>query len=239
MRNTACALFLCVLFVGCTSAADLALSALQQQDLEDHFSTSIETQQGLAGLGFLGAYGELSLADYSYVPPTPQNGMVGTLTRTGPFAFGTGTVTIMFTTTADGQPIDPLDPNIDMASYSQVDMDVQADFDGDNLGGQPLQALADFDLTTIPDGTDISVATVNGAFDVLHDGHASMIEVTDLQLTIDRNLGEIIDVRGDLTGLIQIPNFAADAFFTAQGLGDQISVDIQAAVTDLLLLLDL
>ena len=239
MQKTACALFLCVLLVGCTSAADLALSALQQEALGEHFSTSVETQQGLAGLGFLGAYGELTLADYSYDPPTPQNGMVGTLTRTGPFAFGTGTMTIMFTTTADGVPIDPFAPSVDMASYSQVDIDVQTDFDGENLGGEPLQALADFDVSTIPDGTDISVATITGEFDVLHDGHASKIDVDGLQLTIDRNLGEITDVQGDLTGLIQIPDFAADAFFTAEGLGDQIAVDIQAAVTDLQLLLDL
>ena len=239
MRKTACALFLCVLLIGCTTAADLALSALQQEALEGHFGTSIETQQGLAGLGFLGAYGELTLADYSYDPPTAQNGMVGTLTRTGPFAFGTGTATIMFTTTADGQPIDPFDPDIDMASYSQVDIDVQVDFDGDNLGGEPLEALADFVVTTVPDGTDFSVATITGDFDVLHDGHASMIQVDDLQLTFDRNLGKITDVQGNLTGLIQIPDFAADAFFTAEGLGDQIAVDIRAAVTDLRLLLDL
>lgn len=240
MRTLACTLtVLALASAGCTSSAveELFLSQAQQAALESHVQTTADVQEGLASIGFLGAYGELSLAEYAYDPPTAQNGFVGTLTRTGPFAFGTGTATILFTAEADGTPVDPF--AVDLDTYNQVDLSVQADFDGDNLGGEPVQALADFDVSTVPDGTDVSVATVGGDFDVFHDGHASMIDVNGLQVTYDRSLGEMTDVIGDMSGRIEIPDFPFDGILTAQGLGDEIEFDVDASLSDVLVLFQL
>lgn len=215
------------LLAGCTGA-ELALSASARQELVDNFEASIDTQQMIAEYTFAASRGELDLAGAIYTPPVGS--APGTLTiPDGTFPFGTGDLTIVFTTRGDGVYVDPY--VVDLATATDVTVVADVLFTGTSNLGEAIAASADFTATTINNGMNDVQATVNGVFDVDHGPYDFGFTATDVQMDLDLANEVVTNVVGNVNGTIDIPDFPYDADFTVDGLGTTLDIDIDAVVT--------
>ena len=243
MRKWLCTLTVCALMLGC-SVDEYFLSQDEIDELVENFEAGLEAQQGLAGFVQDTGRGDIDLDDYDnvvYDPPTLANEWQGTLTfQPGEqFPFGTGDLTINFTTSGDAGPVDPF--SVDISNDAQVDISAVISFAGQSVQGGALSMLADFDLTAVQglQGGDTIVAVINGDFEVDHEGYNLDIRTTDLELTIDELTEEITNVIGDANVDVDIPNFKFGANIDVEGLGDQIEIALDVAATKLTYVTDL
>jgi hypothetical protein len=108
--------------------------------------------------------------------------------------------------------------------------------------GSGLTADGDVTITTLQNTVDDATALIQGTFNIDHGGYLSDISTNDLELTFDMVTEKVTNVAGSISGNVDIPNFAFDADFDVDGLGDRIQVTLDAAATKLsytLSLLDL
>jgi hypothetical protein len=225
---------------------EVFLTPNEADALVEHFEASVDAQQELSEFVFAATRGDLDLVnDYpnvDYVPPSDLNGWVGSLTITdGIFSFGTGDLMVDFTVSdALGNPVDPYFEDIRDAVNLTIDADVA--FDGVSTIGSGLTADGDVTITTLQNTVDDATALIQGTFNIDHGGYLSDISTNDLELTFDMVTEKVTNVAGSISGNVDIPNFAFDADFDVDGLGDRIQVTLDAAATKLsytLSLLDL
>jgi hypothetical protein len=139
-----------------------------------------------------------------------------------------------------GNPVDPYFEDIRDAVNLTIDADVA--FDGVSTIGSGLTADGDVTITTLQNTVDDATALIQGTFNIDHGGYLSDISTNDLELTFDMVTEKVTNVAGSISGNVDIPNFAFDADFDVDGLGDRIQVTLDAAATKLsytLSLLDL
>ena len=86
-------------------------------------------------------------------------------------------------------------------------------------------------------GTECQVQLAD--FDINHDGYEVALDAIDLALTLDLVLDEVTNVLGRLDGEVDIPDFAFDASFSINGLGDSVSIGIDVVATTIQYALDL
>lgn len=243
MRKWLCTLTVCALMLGC-SIDEYFLSEDEIDELTENFEIGMEAQQDLANFLQDTGRGEVDLGDYDnvvYDPPSAQNNWQGTLTfQPGEeFPFGTGDLSITFTTSTPGGPVDPF--SVDISNESQVDISAVVNFVGTSNEGGALMMLADFDMTALQglQGGDTIVAIINGDFEVDHNGYNLDMVTRDLELTIDELTEEVTNVLGDANVDVDIPNFKFGADFDVEGLGDQIEIALDVAATELTYTTDL
>jgi hypothetical protein len=245
MRSMSVALILsgCLLLGGCGAAALglVQLTAGQADELSFNLEETVDIQQELATFTFLAATGGLSnIESYDYVPPSEENGWVGSITTpSGMFPFGNGALTIDFTTTGDAGPVDPYGPGVILVDDDQVSVDADVDFLGQSGAGYDVHALGDFLVTTTNNGpVDVS-ALVDGDFVINHGDYTSTFNADQLALDFNLVTSEITNMVGNLGGSIDLPDFAIDADFDIEALGQQLDFAIDALATDIHYLIDI
>ena len=246
MRSMSVALFLstCLVFGGCAAAVVpelIALTAGEADELSFNLEETVDIQQELAQFTFLAATGGLpDIESYDYVAPSAENGWVGSITTpSGMFPFGNGALSIDFTTTGDAGPVDPYAPGVILTDDDQVSVDAAVDFLGQSDVGYDVHALGDFMVTTTNNGPIDVSALVDGDFVINHDDYTSTFHADQLGLDFDLVTSEISSMTGGLNGTIDLPDFAIDAEFDVEGLGQQLDVAIDALVTPIHYLIDL
>lgn len=238
MAKFACGLVICLFVAGCPSTGELYLTESEAQELVVNFEAAVEVQQLMSEYVFAAARGELDLTGVAYVAPAPENDWTGTLTfPNGVYPFGVGDLTITFSASGDAGPVDPY--VVDLTGHSQVTVDATVLFSGTSMIGESVVASADFTIATATNDPDNPVTVVNGEFDINHDGYEVALDAIDLALTLDLVLDEVSNVLGRLDGEVNIPDFAFDASFTVNGLGDSISIGIDVVATTIQYALDL
>jgi len=217
-------------FLGACSNADLLLSAQARQDLVDNFEASVEAQQTVSEYVFAASRGDLDLAGAQYTPPVGST--PGTLTiQNGVFPFGTGDLTIVFTAEGDNGFVDPY--VVDLTTHQSVTVVADVLFTGISTTGEALDVAADFTATTLQNGLDDVQAVINGDFAIGHGPYDIDFTATDVEMGLDLLNETVTNVVGNVEGTVDIPDFAYDAAFTVNGLGDQIQIDIDAVVTSI------
>ena len=238
MAKFVCGLVICLFVAGCPSTGALYLTESEAQELVVNFEAAVEVQQLLSEFVFAAGRGELDLTGVAYVAPALENNWVGMLTFADrAFPFGVGDLTITFTASGDAGPVDPY--VVDLTGHDQVTVDATVLFSGMSMIGESVMASADFTIATTTNDPDNAVTVVNGDFDINHDGYEVALDAIDLALTLDLVLGEISNVLGRLDGEVDIPDFAFDASFSINGLGDSVSIDIDVVATTIQYALDL
>lgn len=222
--------------VGCSQVADaideVILTPNEAEELVDNFEAAVDAQQKMSEFVFAATRGDLDLTGVDYVPPSAANGFTGVLTFTGAtLPFGTGDLTIVFMATELGVPVDPYVTDLTNAVDLVIDTDVT--FDGISTIGSSLSAVGDLTITGVQNTVDSATALIQGTFDVDHGGYEVDLDMDDLQLTFDMLLDRITNVGGGISGEVDIPNFAFDADFDVDGLGDRLRVTIDAAATEI------
>jgi hypothetical protein len=233
-----------LLFGGCAAAVLpelVELTAGQADELSFNLEETVDIQQELAQFTFLAATGGLSdISSYDYVPPSAANGWVGSIsTPAGTFPFGNGELTLNFTTTGDAGPVDPYAPGVILTDDDQVSVDADVDFLGQTDLGYNVNALGDFMVTTTNNGPIDVRALVDGDFVINHGEYTSTFNADQLALDFNLITSEISSIMGQLGGSIDIPDFAIDADFAIEGLGQQLDFAIDALATDIHYLVDL
>ncbi len=240
MKQLALGIFIAFITQSCGLAALALLGGTDIDDLAENFEESIETQQRLAEYAMAAARGELPAGDYSYDPPSQANGMIGTLTQNGAdLSFGTGDIAVRFQVDGDGIAIDPYSGGIDMASLGAIDGSVQISFHGISPNGKSLGINADVDMSTIQNSATDVQAVLAGRWEIDLDSYDTTLTTDSLQLDIDLVTDEVTNAIGTIDGNIDIPNFPIDGNFTVEGLGDQLEVAIDVAVTEIDFIIDL
>ncbi len=228
MRTTA--LFALFLFLcGCTGA-DLALSGAAREELVANFEASVDAQQMIAEYTFAASRGDLDLAGAVYTPPvgsTPGTLMI----PDGTFPFGTGDLTIVFTVQGDGVYVDPY--AVDLTTATNVAVVADVVFTGTSNIGEAIMASADFNATTVNNGINDVLATINGDFAVDHGQYDFDFTANDIQMNLDIGNEVVTNVLGNVSGTVDIPDFPYDADFTVDGLGTTLDIDIDAVVTSI------
>jgi len=215
--------------VGC-AGAELALSSQARQELVQNFQISVDAQHQITEYAFAASRGDLDISGAVYTPPVGS--MPGTLTiPNGTFPFGTGDLTIVFTAMGDGMYVDPYVTDLTTATNVTVVADVL--FTGISNIGQSLAASADFTATTVNNGINDVLATVNGDFGVSHGEYGFDFNANDVQFNLDLAAEKVTNVLGSVTGTVDIPDFFYDADFSVQGLGSSLDIDIDAVVTSI------
>jgi len=213
--------------VGC-AGADLALSAQARQELVQNFEVSVDAQHMITEYAFAASRGDLDISGAVYTPPVGST--PGTITiPNGTFPFGTGDLTINFTAQGDGVYVDPYVTDLRTATNVTVVADVL--FTGVSNIGESLSASADFTASTVNNGVNDVLATVNGDFGVSHGQYGFDFTANDVQFALDLAAEKVTNVLGNITGTVDIPDFFYDADFTVVGLGSTLAIDIDAVVT--------
>lgn len=214
---------------GCTGA-DLAFSAAAREALVANFEASVDAQQMIAEYTFAASRGDLDLAGAVYTPPVGS--MPGTLTiPDGTFPFGTGDLTIVFTVQGDGVYVDPYAVDLTTATNVAVVADVM--FTGVSNIGEAITASADFNATTVNNGINDVLATINGDFAVDHGQYDFDFTANGVRMDLDLANDVVTNVLGNVSGTVDIPDFPYDADFTVDGLGTTLDIDIDAVVTSI------
>ncbi len=218
---------LLALLTGCTGA-ELAFSESARQELVANFEASVDTQHKITEYAFAASRGDLDISGAIYTPPvgnTPGTLMI----PDGTFPFGTGDLTIVFTSQGDGVYVDPYVTDLTAATNVAVVADVI--FTGTSNIGEPLSASADFTALTVNNGVNDVQATIDGVFAVDHGQYDYDFMANDVQLELDLAADRVTNVLGNVSGTVDIPDFAYDADFTVDGLGATLDIDIDAVVT--------
>jgi len=239
MRNIAIALLLAFVCQGCGAALLAALlSGGDVDNLADNFEETIETQQLLAEYATSAARGDLDISGYTYDPPTEANGMIGTLTMdNGSLPFGDGQIELLVQVDADGAAVDPF--TTDMSAMGELDGNVQVRFRGVSPRGKSLDIDADVDIGTIQNNLTDVTALLAGEWHINLDDYDTTLTTNGLELDIDLLTNEVTNALGTIDGKIDIPNFPIDANFDVEGLGDELEVAIDVAVTEIDFIVDL
>ncbi len=218
---------------GCGAAALVLFGAVEADALVDNFEAGIEAQQLMTEYVMLIGRGEIDVASIEgavYVAPSAENNWVGSLDVTGgTFPFGVGDFNLAFTSAGDGGPVDPL--TTDLSDDVNVTIDADFGFIGRSLGDESLSATGTFDVTSIQNTVDDLDATIDGVFNLRHDGYEFDLVANQVDVGLDIIAGSLTDITGRLNGSVDIPNFAFDADFTLDGVGDAFHVAIDAAAT--------
>jgi len=214
--------------LGACSSADLVMSEQARQELVDNFETSVDAQQSVAEYVFAASRGDLDLAGAQYTPPvgsTPGTLMI----PNGVFPFGTGDLTIVFTAEGDNGFVDPY--VVDLTTHQSVTVGADVLFSGISRTGEALDVAADFTATTVQNGLDDVQAVIDGVFAIGHGPYDIDFTATGVEMGLDLLNETVTSVVGNVEGTVDIPDFAYDAVFSVNGLGDQIQIDIDAIVT--------
>ena len=245
MRKSILAATLGLLLTGCSAdllgqIEGLALNAEQIAFVEEHVETTLQAEDELGEVVLAAAYGEYDLAGASYDPPTEENGWVGTITKSGQFSFGEGDLTIQFIATGDGLEVDPYADGFDPgASYDELIMDSEIMFSGEDNEGMALDIAGDLLFNMSPTTGDLLTTTVNGDFDIVHGAYETTLNLDEVTFEMDRASQDIQNVTGDISGVIDVPGFAADAAFNIEAQGTSLLVTVDAALTQLQIPVDL
>lgn len=244
MRKSLLTLTLGLVLTGCSADIlsqfdQVALNAEQIAFIEEHVETTLVAEDELGEIAVAASYGELDLQGASYDPPTAENGWVGTITRTGAFSFGEGTLTMRFTATGDGVEVDPYAQGFDPADFSQLVMDSEIMFSGEDKNGVPLEILGDLVQSSVAGQGDLITTTANGDFQINHGEYVTTLDLNNVTFEMDRVSQDFQSVTGDITGRIDIPGFAPDAVFDIEAQGTSLLVSVDAALTQLEIAVDL
>lgn len=235
MRNVIILAALLVVVAGCPSTDELFLTPSEAEALQDNFEAAVDAEQRIAEFVFAASRGDLDLEEYAgatYVEPTEGNGWVGSLTIPGGvFPFGTGDLSVDFTTLANGLPVDPYD--LDLSEVAQLDIDADVVFDGLTTLGADLGAIADISMSTVQNGEDFVTTMIDGAIEVTHDGYVVDLDLDDVQLQLDLEAEDVVDVLGSIEGSVDIPDLIYNADFELEGLGSQVEIAIDVVATKL------
>lgn len=239
MRNIAIATLLAFVCQGCGAALLAALLSGNDVDsLAENFEETIETQQLLAEYATSAARGDLNISGYTYDPPSAANGMVGTLTMdNASLPFGDGQIEVVVQVDGDGEPVDPF--VTDMSGMGALDGNVQVRFRGISPNGKALDIDADVDIGTIQNNADDVTALLAGVWHIDLDDYETTMSTDGLELEIDLLTDEVTSAFGQIDGRVDIPNFPIDANFDVEGMGDQLEVGIDVAVTKIEFIVDL
>ena len=239
MRNIAIATLLAFLCQGCGAALlGALLSGGDVEDLKDNFTETIETQQLLAQYATSAARGDLDIDGYTYDPPTAENGMTGTLILdNATLPFGDGVIEVVFKVDGDGAAVDPY--AVDLSGMGAVDGNVQITFRGLSPRGKALDIDADVNIATIQNNVSDVTALMSGEWNIDLDGYGTRLRSDGVELEIDLATDEITSAIGTIDGRIDIPNFPIDGNFDVEGMGDQLEIGIDVAVTKINFLVDL
>ncbi|MEM8883039.1 MAG: hypothetical protein AAGD14_03130 [Planctomycetota bacterium] len=239
MKKLSLILLLAFSTMGCAAAAAaLLLSGGDVDDLVDNFEESIETQQRLAEYAMSVARGEVDIQNYTYDPPSQANGMVGTLSLSdGQLPFGDGNITVTFNVDGDGVPVDPY--AVDLSGMGSIDSNVQISFNGISPNGKTLAITSDVDIATLANSATDVTALMSGNWAVDLDDYQTGFSSNGLELDVDLINEEVTRAIGVVDGNIDLPNFPIDGSFDVEGLGDQLEIGIDVAVTEIEFLVDL
>jgi len=239
MKNIAIATLLAFICQACGAALLAALlSGNEVDDLKSNFTETIETQQLLAEYVTSAARGEIDIDGYTYDPPTAENGNVGTLTlNNATLPFGDGNIVVKVQVDGDGVPRDPFAE--DLSGMGELDGNVQVTFSGLSPSGKALDIDADVDVTTLQNNVSDVTALMAGAWQIDLDGYETSMQTDGLELDVDLLTNEVTNALGTIDGSIDIPNFPIDGNFDVEGLGDQLEIGIDVAVTKIDIVVDL
>lgn len=227
MRATALAALFSL--AGC-AGADLAFSAEARQQLVENFELSVDAQHMITEYAFAASRGDLDISGAVYTPPVGNT--PGTLTITdGTFPFGTGDLTITFTSQGDGVYVDPY--VVDLTTATNVAVVADVVFTGTSNIGESISAYADFSAATVNNAASNVLATVDGNFGVDHGDYEFDFTANDVQFDLDLAAEKVTNVLGSVSGSVDIPDFPYDADFTVEGLGAALDIDIDAVVTSI------
>ena len=90
-----------------------------------------------------------------------------------------------------------------------------------------------------PTTGDLLTTTVNGDFDIVHGAYETTLNLDEVTFEMDRASQDIQNVTGDISGVIDVPGFAADAAFNIEAQGTSLLVTVDAALTQLQIPVDL
>jgi hypothetical protein len=239
MRNIAIATLLAFICQGCGAALLAALlSGGDVDDLTENFEETIETHQLLAEFAMAAARGDVDTDGYTYDPPSAENGMTGTLSlNNATLPFGDGLIEVVLKVDGDGAPVDPF--ATDMSSMGELDGNIQITFRGVSPNGKPLDIDADVDVLTLQNNLDTVKAVMSGTWGIDLDGYGTSLKSDGMELDVDLLTDEVTNAIGKIDGSIDIPNFPIDGEFDVEGLGEQLEVGIDVAVTEIEFLVDL
>ena len=231
MTKHALALLLSISCMGC--GAILAAAFLSDGDIDsvvENFEETIDTQQQLSKFAMEAARGELDISGYTYDPPTDQNGMTGTLTKSdAQTEFGDGNIQIRFQVEGDGVAVDPYE--VDLSSMGAIDGAIEVVFVGTSPNGKPINVDADVDISTLQNSLTDVTAVVSGEWNINIDGYKTNLSTGGMEMDFDLLNDQVTRAVGSIDGDIDIPNFPIDGDFDIEGLGDKLQVAINVAVT--------
>ncbi len=229
MHRLAITAMLCLLTAGC-SVDQLVLNEAEQQDLVDNFDAAVRVYSDLSEFAFAAALGNGDVEDYDYEAPSAANGWVGTILWPGAvFPSGTGNLTMRFSVSTGGVPVDPY--SIDLSAASSASIDAEILFDGTSDVGAPLHADADLTIDMLWQDGESASTVMNGNFIIQHNAYVADLVARDFTLLFDLATQQSATASGDVIGKIDIPNFAFDADFSLTGLGSQIAAVLRVAGT--------
>ena len=231
MTKHALALLLSISCMGC--GAILAAAFLSDGDIDsvvENFEETIDTQQQLTQLAMEAVRGDLDVTGYTYDPPTDQNGMTGTLTKSdAQTEFGDGNIQIRFQVEGDGVAVDPYE--VDLSSMGAIDGAIEVVFVGTSPNGKPINVDADVDISTLQNSLTDVTAVVSGEWNINIDGYKTNLSTGGMEMDFDLLNDQVTRAVGSIDGDIDIPNFPIDGDFDIEGLGDKLQVAINVAVT--------
>jgi len=237
MRTAAIALPLVLALAGCGSN-DPALTATEQQQLSDNARATIAAQGAAVDFSFSACTGREELDLFVYIPPSEQNGWVGTIQGDDvTVRAGTGDLLVTFTATGDAGPVDPYVE--DLSDDASVTLTAHVTFTGVSHLGAPLSVDADFTASRTAGGGGTETFRLDGTFSLTHGNYASEFEASDFELVFDTGTHRTLSVDGSITGVIDLPNRDFDARISLVGSGTSVQLTIEAGATRIEITIDL
>ncbi|MHC4339160.1 MAG: hypothetical protein ACYSX0_02950 [Planctomycetota bacterium] len=206
---------------------EVTLTEAELQDVRDNYEGAMRAFGDLAEFAASVGDGTVDISTSEYTPPTAENDWLGSLRYLGTdFPGGRGELTLSFTVLDEaGNPVDPFETDLTNDTLITADLDVT--FVGLTTEGAPLDFHGVFTSKLDRSDPDVHEVETTGAFTIGHNEYVAAFEATAFKVTYDAATDEPQSASGDVTGSIDIPDFAFDADVDIRGLGSDVSILIE------------